>query len=80
GAGWKNFENPDDHAVEIVDAALRGGRGKLDGYGYLRPWLQSWAISKADQRAVQMVVEEAGTGWMLWSNSASYSVEALPVR
>ncbi len=80
GVGWKNFENPDDHAAEIVDAALRGGRGKLDGYGYLRPWLQSWAISKADQRAVQIVVEELGTGWMLWSNSANYSVDALPVR
>jgi hypothetical protein len=79
-AGWKNFENPDDHAVEIVDTALRGGRGKLDGYGYLRPWLQTWTISKADQRAVQAVAEEDGMGWMLWSNAANYSVSALPGR
>ncbi|RLE14262.1 MAG: hypothetical protein DRJ28_06010 [Actinobacteria bacterium] len=80
GAGWRNFENPDDHAVEIVDSALRGGRGRLDGHGYLRPWLQTWTISKADQRAVQMIVEESDTGWMLWSNSANYSAEALPSR
>jgi len=78
GSGWKDFENPDDHAVEIVDAALKGGHGKLDGYAYLRPWLQTWAISTSDQRAVQSMVSEGGMGWMLWSNSANYSVNALP--
>lgn len=76
--GWKNFENPDDHAVEIVSTALRGGQGKLDGYGYLRPWLQTWTISKADQRAVQTVVSDGGMGWMLWSNSSNFSASALP--
>lgn len=79
-SGWMGFESPDDHAVEIVDAALRGGRGMLDGHGYLRPWLQTWAISTADQRAVQEVVSDAGMGWMLWSNSANYSADALPAR
>ncbi|MEE8485154.1 MAG: putative glycoside hydrolase [Acidimicrobiia bacterium] len=78
GPGWKGFENPDDHAVEIVDTALRGGTGKLDGYGYLRPWLQTWTISAADQRAVQSVATEDGMGWMLWSNSSNYSTDALP--
>lgn len=78
GAGWKNLENPDEHAVEIVDGALRGGSQKLDGYGYLRPWLQTWAISKGDQRAVQTSVYDEGMGWMLWSNSANYSRSALP--
>lgn len=78
GPGWKNFENPDDFAVEIVDAALKGGAGKLDGYAYFRPWLQTWAISKSDQRAVQSMVSEGGMGWMLWSNSANYSANALP--
>jgi hypothetical protein len=78
GSGWKGFEDPNAHAVEIVDAALKGGSGKLDGYAYLRPWLQTWTISKADQRAVQLSVYDEGMGWMLWSNTANYSSEALP--
>ncbi|MGI9586389.1 MAG: putative glycoside hydrolase [Acidimicrobiia bacterium] len=78
GPGWKGFENPDNHAVEIVDTALAGGRGKLDGHGYLRPWIQTWTISNAEQRAVQSVVSENGMGWLLWSNSTSYTADALP--
>lgn len=80
GPGWKGFDDPNAHAVEIVDTALDGGRARLDGHGYLRPWLQTWTISTADQRAVQSVVTEAGHGWMLWSNNASYSADALPPR
>ncbi len=63
-----------------VDAALKAGKGKLDGYAYLRPWLQTWTISKADQRAVQSTVSEGGMGGMLWSNTANYSASALPDR
>jgi hypothetical protein len=80
GPGWKGFDDPNQHAVEIVDTALDGGRARLDGHGYLRPWLQTWTISEADQRAVQSVVTEAGNGWMLWSNNANYSADALPPR
>lgn len=80
GSGWKGFENPDDNAVEIVTSALAGGRGKMDGHGYLRPWLQTWAIDSTAQRSVQEAVTEAGMGWMLWSNNARYSPEALPPR
>lgn len=80
GSGWKNFDNPDDHAVEIVDTALRGGTGKLDGFGYIRPWLQTWTISKPDQRSVQRVVSDEGMGWMLWSNTANYTRDALPQK
>jgi hypothetical protein len=77
-SGWGNFENPNEHAVEIVDTALRGGTGKLDGFAYLRPWLQTWTISKVDQRAVQRSVGDDGMGWMLWSNVANYTRDALP--
>jgi hypothetical protein len=77
-SGWGNFEDPNEHAVEIVDTALRGGLGKLDGYAYLRPWLQTWTIPKVDQRAVQRAVSDDGMGWMLWSNSANYTRDALP--
>lgn len=79
-SGWSNFDEPDDHAVEIVMGALRGGKPKLDGGAYFRPWIQTWAISEADQRDVQSAVTDDGMGWLLWSNSANYSVEALPPR
>lgn len=74
--GWKNFENPDDHALEIVTAALRAGNAKLEGYGYLRPWLQTWTISKANQMEIQAAVGDDGLGFMLWSNVANYTVGA----
>jgi hypothetical protein len=80
GAGWKGFADPNAHAVEIVETALAGGNGRLDGHGYLRPWLQTWTIVAAEQRAVQSVVTEEGMGWQLWSNNASYSADALPPR
>ncbi len=80
GPGWRGFENPNDHAVEIIGSALRSGVGKLDGYGYIRPWLQTWGISTADQRAVLEVASDAGMGWMLWSNSANFSADVLPSR
>jgi hypothetical protein len=77
-SGWGTFEDPNEHATEIVDTALRGGSGKLDGYAYLRPWLQTWTISKVDQRSVQRLVSDEGMGWMLWSNTANYTRDALP--
>jgi len=78
GPGWNGFENPNDNAVDIVTTALRGGKGKIDGFGYLRPWLQTWTIDEPTQRAVQSAVTEDGMGWLLWSNSATYSADALP--
>ena len=78
GAGWKGYDDPDDFAVEVVSSALVGGRGKLDGHAYLRPWLQTWAIDAATQRGVQALVSDDGMGWQLWSNDASYSADALP--
>ncbi len=80
GPGWKGYEDPNAFAEEIIDDALRAGAGRVDGYGYLRPWLQTWTISTADQRAVQSIATDSGLGWMLWSNSATYSADILPPR
>ena len=80
GAGWKGFEDPNAHAEEIVGTAIAGGNAKLDGHGYLRPWLQTWTIPAADQRAVQSLVTDDGMGWLLWSNNGNYSADALPPR
>lgn len=80
GSGWKNWENPNEHAVELVSTALAGGGPKLDGFAYLRPWLQTWGISESDQRAVQSAVVEDEMGFLLWSNNANYSLANLPPR
>ncbi|MEZ5176489.1 MAG: putative glycoside hydrolase [Acidimicrobiia bacterium] len=78
GAGWKGMDDPNDHAVEVVTTALDGGASKLVGFAYLRPWLQTWAISETDQRAVQSAVSNDGMGWLLWSNNAQYTMGNLP--
>lgn len=80
GSGWKGYDDPDDFAQDIVITALNGGLGKADGHAYFRPWLQTWAIDEAEQRAIQSVVSELGMGWLLWSNESNYSRAALPPR
>jgi hypothetical protein len=78
GPGWKGFEDPNEHAVEIVDAALLAGTRKLEGFAYYRPWLQTWVISAGAVRDVERVAEDYGMGWMLWSNASVYSAGILP--
>jgi hypothetical protein len=80
GPGWKGMDDPNAHPVEIVDTALQAGMRKLEGFGYYRPWLQTWAIAEADVRNVQRVSEDLGMGWMLWNASSSYSAAVLPTR
>ena len=78
GPGWKDFADPDAHAVQIVDEALASGQSRLEGFAYLRPWLQTWTVTSEDVVNLQRVTAQRGMGWMLWSNSASYSSEILP--
>jgi hypothetical protein len=80
GRGWKGYEDPDEFAMDIVMTALAGGVGKADGHAYFRPWLQTWAIDEAEQRAIQSRVSDLGMGWLLWSNESNYSRSALPPR
>ncbi len=78
GSGWKGYDNPNEHAVEIVDSALVSGNTRLEGFGYYRPWLQTWTVSEADVRGVQRRADERANGWLLWSNSAVYPTGLLP--
>jgi len=78
GAGWKGFEDPNAHPIEIVDEALRAGERKLEGFAYYRPWLQTWAISSGDVLDAQGAAEDLGMGWMLWSNASKYPADMLP--
>ncbi|KAA3635068.1 MAG: hypothetical protein DWP92_11580 [Armatimonadetes bacterium] len=80
GKGWKGMDDPDEHAIEVVTTALDGGKPKLVGFAYFRPWLQTWAISETDQRAVQSAVSDEDMGWLLWSNNAGYTRAMLPPR
>ena len=80
GSGWKGYEDPNAFAEDIVMTALAGGMGKADGHAYFRPWLQTWAIGKSEQRAIQSSVTDLGMGWLLWSNESNYSRAALPPR
>jgi len=80
GPGWKGIEDPDAFPIEIVDGALANGVRKLEGFGYYRPWLQTWTISSADVRAVQRAAEARDLGWLLWSSATSYSADYLPPR
>jgi hypothetical protein len=78
GQGWKGLDDPNEHAVEVVGTALAAGVSRLEGFGYYRPWLQTWAIEAADVRAVQTTTERRDMGWMLWSGSTTYPDRILP--
>jgi hypothetical protein len=78
GSGWKGYDNPNNFAGDIVESALVSGLSRLEGFAYYRPWLQTWTISAFDVRGIQRRVDDRVSGWMLWSNAASYPVELLP--
>ena len=78
GPGWKGYDDPNDHAAEIVDSALVSGNTRLEGYAYYRPWIQTWTVPELEVRAIQRRVDDRANGWMLWSNSASYAPGLLP--
>ena len=80
GPGWKGYDDPNDHASEIVDSALVSGNTRLEGYAYYRPWIQTWTVPEAEVRAIQGRVDDRANGWMLWSNSASYPTGLLPAQ
>jgi hypothetical protein len=76
--GWKGFENPDDHAVEIVTGALDAGIPRLDGFSIYRPWLQRAFITDAEILEIQRIAEDRGLGWMLWSANTEFNSTMLP--
>jgi hypothetical protein len=77
-AGWSGFDDPNDHAAEIVAAALDGGRQRLVGTAIYRPWVQRAFLDVEEIRGVQEVVELRGLGWMLWSAASDFNAAMLP--
>lgn len=78
GSGWKGWADPDDHATELVAAALDAGIPRLEGYALYRPWLQRAFLEDAEILAVQQVAEDRNLGWMLWSAGTIFDAGHLP--
>jgi hypothetical protein len=80
GPGWKGFEDPDDHAPEIVAEALDAGIRKVAdaGFSIYRPWIQRAFLDDAQIRELQEIPEARDMGWMLWSNNTEFNAAMLP--
>lgn len=78
GPGWKGWDDPNEHAVELVSLALDAGIPKLEGFSIYRPWLQRAFIDTEDILGVQGVAEDRDMGWMLWSANTSFNANHLP--
>ena len=78
GPGWKGFEDPNDHPIEIVSGALDAGIPRLEGFSIYRPWLQRAFLEDDEILNLVDVAEQRGMGWMLWSANTSFNSTMLP--
>ncbi len=78
GSGWKGWDDPTEHAVELVAAALDAGIPKLRGHALYRPWLQRAFLEDSEILGVQAVAEARDMGWMLWSAGTIFDSGHLP--
>ena len=76
-AGWQGFDNPNDHAKEIVELALDAGIPQLEGFSIYRPWLQRAFLESSEILEVQEVAEARDLGWMLWSENTLFDLSML---
>jgi hypothetical protein len=67
GPGWKGWADPNDHAGELVAAALDAGIPRLEGFAIYRPWLQRAFLEDEEILEIQDIAEDRDMGWMLWS-------------
>jgi hypothetical protein len=78
GSGWKGWDDPTEHAVELVEAALDAGIPRLEGFALYRPWIQRAFLEDEEILAVQAVAEARDMGWMLWSAGTIFHAGLLP--
>ena len=76
--GWRDYEDPNEHAAEIVETALDAGIPRLEGPAIYRPWLQRAKLDPPEIRVVWGIAEERSLGWMLWSENSSFGPNMLP--
>ena len=77
-SGWKGFDDPNEHAPEIVAFALDAGIPKLNGYSIYRPWVQRAFLDPDEILEVVDTVEQREMGWMLWSATTDFNPQMLP--
>jgi len=78
GPGWKGWDDPNDHPVELVSAALDAGIPRLEGFAVYRPWLQRAFLEDYEILDIQEVAEDREMGWMLWSAGTLFDAGHLP--
>lgn len=78
GPGWKGWSNPNDHATELVTAALDAGIPRLEGQALYRPWIQRAFLEDHEILDLQGVAEDRDLGWMLWSAGTIFDSGHLP--
>ncbi len=78
GPGWKGWADPNDHAEELVAAALDAGIPRLEGFALYRPWLQRAFLEDNEILGIQDVAAERDMGWMLWSAGTLFNAGHLP--
>ena len=76
--GWRDYEDPNEHAPEIVQTALDAGIPRLEGPAIYRPWLQRAKLEPPEIRIVWGIAEDRSLGWMLWSENSSFGPNMLP--
>jgi hypothetical protein len=77
-SGWKGWDNPNDHATELVTETLDAGIPKLEGPAMYRPWIQRAFLESSEILQLQQVAEDRGFGWMLWSAGTHFNTGLLP--
>ena len=90
--GFIGFQNPAEYPYEVVKYSLEGALKKLIVYKetketnvQLRPWLQDFDLGadydaemvRAQIKAVSDALGDDFNGFMLWSSSNFYTIEAL---
>ena len=78
GPGWKGWSDPNEHAAELVTAALDAGIPRLEGQALYRPWLQRAFLEDYEILEIQDVAETREMGWMLWSAGTIFDAGHLP--
>ncbi len=79
--GYNDYEDPNEHAPQIVGQVLDTGLTRIEGLTIVRPWVQRAFLEAPDILAVQSAASDRGLGWMLWSESSSYDASFLaPAR
>jgi len=86
--GFIGYENPAEYPYEVIKYSIEGALRRLKTEAKLRPWLQDFnfravydaEMVRAQIKAVHDATGENFSGFMLWSSSNFYTIEALETK